>query len=99
MGPVGLGGVTRYRKCRPSGRKFGRHWDSLLVPVITAAGTPPAADTFWSPPEPSEKMITPSRFHVPPKLVGASHSVTGGPPDTSIFLSFPSAKNPRYRLS
>src|SRR3972149_3115566 len=31
--------------------------------------------------------------------MGASHSVMGGPPETSIFLSFPSAKNPRKRLS
>src|SRR5579863_2710202 len=61
---------------------------------------PPDADTFWS----AEvlvgaKTITPSRFQVPPRLSGASHNVIGGPPDRSIFLSFPAAKNPRERLS
>src|SRR5262249_2507953 len=44
-------------------------------------------------------MITPSRFQVPPRPIGASHNVIGGPPAASIFLSFPSAKNPRKRLS
>src|SRR5271169_4152305 len=43
--------------------------------------------------------MTPSRLHAPPPPPDASHNVVGGPPDTSIFLSFPSAKNPRKRLS
>ncbi len=34
-----------------------------------------------------------------PETAGVSHSVTAGPPATSIFLSLPSAKNPRDRLS
>src|SRR5580700_3204888 len=61
---------------------------------------PPDADTFRSA-EVLEgaKTITPSRFHVPPRLSGASHNVIGGPPDTSIFLSFPPAKNPSVWLS
>src|SRR4029077_10609526 len=36
---------------------------------------------------------------VPPTLSVASHKVMGGPPETSIFLSFPPAKKPRKRLS
>ena len=68
--------------------------------MVAAAGTPPAADTFWSGiPYDEAKTITPSRFQVPPRLSGVSHTVTGGPPATSTFLSFPSAKNPRNRLS
>src|ERR1700741_772860 len=31
--------------------------------------------------------------------MGASHTVSGGPPEMSIFLSLPSAKNPTKRLS
>src|SRR6266511_37767 len=43
--------------------------------------------------------ITPSRFQVPPRLTAASQRVWGGPPEASIFFSFPSAKNPMKRLS
>src|SRR5262249_19379187 len=44
--------------------------------------------------------MTPSRLHVPPGLKpGASASTCGLPPVTSIFFSFPSAKNPMKRLS
>src|SRR5580704_6231353 len=43
--------------------------------------------------------MTPSRLHAPPPPPDESHNVMGGPPDTSIFLSFPPAKNPRKRLS
>src|SRR5580704_3125907 len=43
--------------------------------------------------------MTPSRLHAPPPPPDESHNVMGGPPDTAIFLSFPSAKNPRKRLS
>src|ERR1700737_4139329 len=39
------------------------------------------------------------RFHVPPLSFGASERTMGAPPPTSTFLSFPSAKNPTYRLS
>src|SRR5262252_8543285 len=45
------------------------------------------------------KRITPSRFQVPPRFAGASQIVWGGPPEASIFLSFPSAKKPMKRLS
>src|ERR1700730_15242269 len=45
------------------------------------------------------KRIPPSRFQVPPRLPGASQMVWGGPPEASIFLSFPSAKKPMKRLS
>src|SRR5439155_21258130 len=45
------------------------------------------------------KMITPSRFQAPPRKAGASASVVAGPPETSIFFSFPPAENPIKRLS
>src|SRR5437867_4420267 len=43
--------------------------------------------------------ITPCLLHVPPRGSSASHSTSGEPPATGIFLSLPSAKNPRLRLS
>ena len=38
--------------------------------------------------------IVPSSFHAAPRPLGASHSVTTGPPVTAIFLSLPPEKNP-----
>src|SRR4029079_16152951 len=43
--------------------------------------------------------MTPSGLQVPSTPVGASQILVGGPPVTSIFISFPSATNPRNRLS
>src|SRR3954467_1845661 len=43
-------------------------------------------------------MIPPG-LHVPPRYSAAADNVSAGPPPTSIFLSFPSAKNPIDRLS
>lgn len=43
--------------------------------------------------------MTSSAPHAPPRLFGASQSVTAAPPETSIVFNFPSAKNPRERLS
>src|SRR4029077_16146330 len=43
--------------------------------------------------------MIPSRFQAPPRPVGASERVNGGPPEASIFLSLPPAKNPMNRLS
>src|SRR5207244_1429686 len=68
--------------------------------VVTGAGAPPAAGTRritrWA----VAKRIVPSLFHVPPRAgPSALHSVCGGPPDTSSFLSFPCEKNARKRLS
>src|SRR5688572_2584912 len=48
---------------------------------------------------PGAKTITLSRFQLPPRPAGASHSTVGGPPPISTFLSFPAAKNPTNRLS
>src|SRR6266508_20559 len=45
------------------------------------------------------KRITPSALQEPSAPLGASQIFWAGPPETSIFLSFPSAKNPRKRLS
>ena len=77
------------------------HVDGLILAErVAAVGTPPAADTLWrADVDVGAKTITPSRFHVPARGSGASHNVMGGPPETSIFLSFPPAKNPMNRLS
>src|SRR5450759_587721 len=45
------------------------------------------------------KRITPSGLQEPSEPLGASQIFCGGPPETSTFFSFPSAKNPRNRLS
>ena len=47
----------------------------------------------------AENTMTPSRFHVPPALRGASHSGCGGAPNRSTVFNLPSAKNPMKRLS
>jgi hypothetical protein len=39
-------------------------------------------------------MMLPSSPQLAPRGAGASHRVTGAPPWTEIFFSFPSAKNP-----
>jgi len=44
------------------------------------------------------KTITLSRFHVPPRPFGASHSSAGGRPGVN-FLSLPVAKNPMKAAS
>src|SRR5262249_56331180 len=67
---------------------------------VRATGSPPLAATRYKGVVIfGAKTMTPSRFHVPPLPDGASHSVCGGPPVTSILFSLPSAKNPRLRLS
>src|ERR1700732_730544 len=43
--------------------------------------------------------MTPSRFHVPPRLKGASQSACGEPPATSMIFSLESAKKPMRPLS
>jgi hypothetical protein len=61
---------------------------------------PPAAETRLSPPVALPKIITPSRVHAPPRTKGIpSQRTWGRPPEISIFLSLPSAKNARNRLS
>jgi len=62
---------------------------------------PPDAETLSRPnalPEGSN-TITPAAFQVPPRPLGASQSVIGGPPAASIFFSLLPAKNPIHRLS
>ena len=49
-------------------------------------------------PVPSKRM-TPSRPQEPSEPPGESQIFCAGPPETSIFLSFPSAKKPRNLLS
>src|SRR5258708_30935562 len=45
------------------------------------------------------RRMSPSLFHVPPRPSEASQMVNGGPPEDSIFLSLPPAKNAMKRLS
>ena len=97
-------------KCRPSGRKKGRLWPRSSGPTLVAAtAAPPDADTLHNPApgvdpacangEICENRITSLPPQVPLVPVGASHSVTGMPPATSTFFSFPSAKKPIQRPS
>src|SRR5262249_10178648 len=75
---------------------------SSLPRTVAAVGVPPDAATFMSGPPAVERLktITPVGHHAADPLAPAvSHTVAGGPPVTSIFLSFPSAKNPTKRLS
>jgi len=39
--------------------------------------------------------MTPRSLQHPSEPLGASHTVCAGPPAIAIFLSLPSAKNPR----
>src|SRR5262249_35818429 len=67
---------------------------------VSVTGSPPAAEirNSGSPPL-GAKMITPSEFHVPPRLFWALANDRGGPPSMSRRFSLPSAKNPSDRLS
>src|SRR5438876_10465739 len=61
---------------------------------------PPDDSTRWREPASlGEKTITPSGLQLPPCPRGASASVSAGPPEASIVLSLPLAKNPMYLLS
>lgn len=59
------------------------------IESVTSVATPPAADALRREPLPKlPKMITPSWFQAPvPTGIGESHSVCGGLPDLSTFLS------------
>ena len=68
---------TKKRKCRPSGRNCGQRW--LAWPGacrVTATGVPPVAITRISGRRRRRgaNTMTPSRFHVPPRPLGASAS-------------------------
>src|SRR5271154_5726951 len=90
-------------KCRPSGRNDGRTcWISArdVSRVVSGDAGPPFAETRIMTPGDCPKMITSSRFHEPPTAKpGESHRVSAGPPEISIFLSFPPESNAMYRLS
>src|SRR5262245_10655525 len=94
---------ARYRKWRPSGRKKGSRWLYSRLDAsrgASGAAVPPAEETR----ERDSRVLAantmiPSRFHVPPRPIGASQSVWGGPPEASILFSLPPAKKPRKRLS
>src|SRR5437660_8537512 len=91
-------------KCRPSGRNMGHLWlcsKRERSGLVISAGVPPSAETRYSPTQTSGvKIITPSRFHVPPRPWGASHKTWADfPPDTSVFFSFPCEKKAMKRPS
>src|SRR6266481_215956 len=94
---------ARKRKCRPSGRKYGQRCEISFFDtssVVTGTDTPPEAETRWM----GEltlgaKRMVPSRFQVPPRPSAASQSVRAGPPEGSMILSLPPAKNPTNRPS
>jgi hypothetical protein len=69
---------------------------------VRISGVPPSADTRDRPDPYADRgvnTIVPSSLHVPARMSGESQSVTGAPPVTATFLSFPSAKNPSQRES
>src|SRR5215471_11304436 len=83
--------LLRKKKCLPPSMNSGNR------PFFTTSyGVPPVAGTRKIPPPiDGEKTIVPSRFHEPPRPVGASQRTCGGPPAKAILFSLPSAKNPR----
>src|SRR5215469_4926276 len=87
-----------YRKCRLSGRNCGECWRAsscALLRGITSTGWPPPDGTRNNGEVPfGANTIVPSAAHVPPPPRAASQISTGGPPEISIFFSFPAAKNP-----
>src|SRR5690242_12787173 len=93
---------------RPSGRNCGQ--DCLVSPAavsiaVTGVGAPPDAGARISGlPLPREYTITPPAFQVPPsppvaRSLANSQTVAGEPPETLIFLTLSSAKNPMNWLS
>src|SRR5262245_65067360 len=76
-------------------------WPAARGPiVVTAAGSPPPADTRISGPVTlGANTMTPSAFHVPPLPLVAAVSVCGAPPPRSNRLSAPGAKKPTERPS
>src|SRR5262245_56659673 len=97
---VSLDACTKYKNRRPSGKKCGNRWlvwrPSIVV--ISRAG-PPDAAIRERPRVAEPTMITPSRFHVPPRATGVSASDWEEPPAMSIRYSLLPAKNPMARLS
>src|SRR5512134_1243635 len=93
--------VSKYNRCRPSGRNVGyANVEPSRRPFTPFRGeaTPPMAETCRSSP-PLLNTMTPSAFHVPPAACGAAHSVVGEPSVRSSFLSWPPEKYPMDRLS
>ena len=78
--------MTGLRSVAAVGESMPRLGQQLVVHGLTDADWRAAVEA---------KTMTPSRLQAPPRKSGVAHSVTAGPPDTSILLSLPSAKNPR----
>src|SRR6185436_6611246 len=89
---------TQNKKCRLSGKNCGHACEDSPCETsseVRGTGSPPAAETRHSGVVGfAVKRITFSRLHVPPyEPISALHIVSAGPPDASILLSLPSAKN------
>src|ERR1035437_2699613 len=90
---------SQIKKMLPVRQNTGQRWlvsERDASSFVIATGAPPEEDTRNNPAPAASGVntITPSRFHVPPRPLGASHNTWGRPPDTWTFLSLPSAKNP-----
>ena len=95
--------TTWYRKRRLSGRNCGQAYQASVPPcstrVIGRTG-PPESDTAYSPRMESANRITPRVPQLPPAGVPLRLAITRvGPPDTSIAISVPLAKNASVRPS
>jgi hypothetical protein len=68
--------------------------------LVRALASPPAA-AIMEREENAEalKTITPSGLHAPPRPLAAAQSLCAGPPEASILLRLPAAKQPMRRLS
>src|SRR2546427_368688 len=64
-------------------------------------GSPHQYVSTTFPPNVSTAATAPTRtrLHAPPRPLAAGHSVCAGPPEASILLRLPAAKNPMKRLS
>src|SRR5712692_5163156 len=93
-----------YRKWRPSGRNQGKRCETSpkvsSIAVTGVAAPPPAGMRKRLPVTLGANTMTSFLLQDPPRGNRASSQrVNTGPPDESILLSFPPAKNARKRLS
>jgi hypothetical protein len=74
------------KKCRPSGRNEGKNTSRFGL-SLSRITLPPAAGTRLMT-EPWVMTMSPSRFQVPPRALGASAIVSGVPPRRALFSAF-----------
>src|SRR5258707_6204318 len=79
----------------PPGKICGQRWEtSPCASCVTRLGAPPADGIRHRPPPGlSAAMMLPSSPQLAPMNAPAVHKVTGEPPSTEIFLTFPLAIN------